>query len=261
MMARRVLAAVLAAVTLASMLGGCSDGASPEADESDATTSAGPAELTGEWAKTLPTEPGYAWDIATYAGGDPLPVTLAVAGPWTLEAGDDWPLTTTEIVDPAEVDGLDAFTDYTYVVKAMEGTSEVYFPRQVTDEWMLQLGKITPGGDAPTVEPYTNPLRFWPVDFEVGETFVVSDTGSFGIDATVLAKSSAIVPAGTIDEAYLVRFDYTPLAEGALEGTFYYILSPEVGFVALFSVAEGDEASGFTALDSLQVLATMPEKR
>ena len=96
---------------------------------------------------------------------------------------------------------------------------------------------------------------------EVGDTFVVSDTGSFGINATVLGKNSVTTPAGTIDEAYLLRFDYTPLAEGALEGTQYYILSPEVGFVALFSVAAGDEASGFTALDSAQVLVTMPEKR
>jgi len=258
MVVRRVLAVLLAAALVAGMLGGCSNEPAPETDDTTADAQAAPA---GEWAKTLPTEPGYAWDVATYQGGGTIPVALTVAGPWTLEAGDDWFVSTTEIVDPAEVDGLDAFTGYTYVVKTMEGTSEVYFPRQVTDEWLLQLGRITSAGDAPTVEPYATPLRFWPVDFEVGETFVVSDTGSFGINATVLARSSVVVPAGTIDEAYLVRFDYTPLAEGAIEGTFYYILSPEVGFVALYSVAAGDEASGFTALDSLQVLVTMPEKR
>lgn len=261
MVARRILVTVTAAALVAGMLGGCSDETAPDTEPGTGGTSSAPAEPAGEWAATLPTEPGYAWEVATYTGGETIPVALTVAGPWTLEAGDDWPLATTEIVDPSEVDGLDAFTDYTYVVKTMEGASEVYFPRQVTDEWLLQLGKITPAGDEPTVEPYANPLRFWPVDFEVGETFVVSDTGSFGIDATVLAKNSATVPAGPIDETYLVRFDYIPLAEGALEGTFYYLLSPEVGFVALFSVAEGDEAAGFTALDSLQVLAAMPEKR
>lgn len=261
MVARRILAVVMAAALAAGMLGACSEETAPDTVDDTGSAPAEPAEPAGEWAATLPTEPGYAWDIATYVGGETIPVALTVAGPWTLEAGDDWPLATTEIVDPAEVDGLDAFSEYTYVVKTMEGTSEVFFPRQVTDEWMLQLGRITLTGGEPTVEPYEKPLRFWPVDFEVGETFVVSDTGSFGIDATVLAESSAIVPAGTIEKAYLVRFDYTPLAEGALEGTFYYILSPEVGFVALFSVAEGDEATGFTSLDSLQVLATMPEKR
>ena len=261
MITRRVLAVLLAVALAAGMLGGCSGKAEPDTEGDGAATSGEPVELVGEWAKTLPTEPGYAWDIATYTGTDPIPVTLTVAGPWTLEAGADWPLGTTEIVDPAEVDGLDAFADYTYVVKTMEGESEVYFPRQVTEEWLLQLGKITLTDGEPTVEPYANPLRFWPVDFEVGETFVVSDTGSFGIDATVLAQNSVTVPAGTIDEAYLVRFDYTPLTEGALEGTFYYILSPEVGFVALFGVAEGDEVAGFTALESLQLLVTMPEKR
>lgn len=259
MMARRVLAAVLAAALFTAMLGGCSNAEAPETD--DGAASNGPAAPAGEWAKTLPTEPGYAWDIATYPGTDPIPVSLTVAGPWTLTAGDDWPLATTEIVDPAEVPGIDRFAGYTYVVKAMEGTTEVYFPRQVTDEYLLQLGKITGSGTDATVEPYEKPLRFWPVDFAVGDTFVVQDTGSFGISATVLARNAVTVPAGTIDEAYLVRFDYTPLAEGALEGTFYYILSPEVGFVALFGVAQGDEASGFTALDSLQLLVTMPEKR
>lgn len=260
MAAKRVLAAVLIAALLVAMLGGCADKTADDAGQ-DAGAPASSAAPAGEWAKTLPTEPGYAWDIATFPGTDPIPVSLTVAGPWTLTAGDDWPLSTTEIVDPAEVPGIDQFAGYTYVVKAMEGTTEVYFPRQVTGEWMLQLGKITGSGTGATAEPYEKPLRFWPVDFAVGDTFVVQDTGSFGINATVLAKSSATVPAGTIDEAYLVRFDYTPLAEGALEGTFYYILSPEVGFVALFGVAQGDEATGFTALDSLQVLVTMPEKR
>jgi hypothetical protein len=195
-----------------------------------------------------------------YPGGGTIPVSMSVAGPWTFEVGADWPVSTTEIVDPADVPEIGSFTGYDFVVKASDAINTYYYPRQVTSEWMLQLGKITVTGDAATAEPYTNPLRFWPVDFAVGETFVVSDTGSFGINATVLAENSVTTPAGTIDDAYLVRFDYTPLAEGAMEGSQYYVLSPEVGFVALFSVAAGDETSGFTALDSAQVLVTMPEK-
>lgn len=257
MAAKRFWAVLLAAALVAGMLGGCADDAEPETDEPTAQAT----ESTGEWATTLPMEPGYAWDIAMYPGGGTVPTDLTVAGPWTLEVGADWPVSTTEIVDPAEVDGIDAFSDYDYVVKASDATATYFYPRQVTEEWMLQLGKITLAGDQATAEPYESPLKFWPVDFEVGDTFVVSDTGSFGINATVLAENSVTTPAGTIDEAYLVRFDYTPLAEGALEGSQYYILSPEVGFVALFSVAAGDEASGFTALDSAQVLVTMPEKR
>ncbi|MDO8847222.1 MAG: hypothetical protein Q7W51_02390 [Coriobacteriia bacterium] len=261
MRVKRILGVLLIVLVVAAALAGCTDETTP--DESGTTgTEAEPNEQpAGEWASTLPMEPGYAWDIAMYPGGGTLPVALPVAGPWTLEAGADWAVSTTEIVDPADVDGIDAFTDYDYVVKASDATATYFYPRQVTGEWMLQLGKITLTGDQATAEPYANPLKFWPVDFEVGETFVVSDTGSFGINATVLAKSAVTTPAGTIDEAYLVRFDYTPLAEGAMEGTQYYILSPEVGFVALFSVAAGDEATGFTALDSAQVLVTMPEKR
>lgn len=261
MVAKRLWAILLSTALVAAMLGGCTDDAEPESGGTTGDTSAESVEPAGEWAKTLPMEPGYAWDIAMYPGGDTLPVSLPVAGPWAFETGADWPVSTTEIVDPAEVDGIESFSDYDYVVKASDATATYFYPRRVTEEWMLQLGKITLTGDQATVEPYENPLKFWPVDFEVGETFVVSDTGSFGINATVLAQNAVTTPAGTIDEAYLVRFDYTPLAEGALEGTQYYMLSPEVGFVALFSVAAGDESSGFTALDSLQVLVTMPEKR
>lgn len=261
MVVRRFLAVALVAALLVAALGGCSDEVSPEPEEATGEAPAETTEPAGEWAKTLPMEPGYAWDIAMYPGGGTVPVSLPIAGPWTFEVAADWPVSTTEIVDPAEVDGIDAFSGYDYVVKATDASATYFYPRQVTEEWMLQLGKITLTGDQATAEQYTNPLKFWPVDFEVGETFVVSDTGSFGINATVLGRSSATTPAGTIDEAYLVRFDYVPLAEGAIEGTQYYILSPEVGFVALFSVATGDEASGFTALDSLQVLVTMPEKQ
>lgn len=261
MVAKRLWAALMAAALVATMLGGCTNDAEPESGDAvdDGGTEA--TEPAGEWAKTLPMEPGYAWDIAMYPGGGTVPVSMPVAGPWTFEVGADWPVSTTEIVDPTEVDGIDAFSDFDYVLKASDATATYFYPRRVTEEWMLQLGKITLTGDQTTAEPYESPLKFWPVDFEVGETFVVSDTGSFGINATVIAGNSVTTPAGTIDEAYLVRFDYTPLAEGALEGTQYYILSPEVGFVALFSVAGGDEASGFTALDSAQVLVTMPEKR
>lgn len=260
MSVRRSLA-LLVSLVLIGALAACADEPAQDRGEGDGSAVVDEDVAAGEWAQTLPMEPGYAWDVATYPGGEAIPVQLTVAGPWTLAAGGDWPVTATEIVDPADVAGLEEFPGYDFVVKSVEGAAEYYYPRQVTDEWMLQLGKITVQGEQVTVEPYEAPLRFWPVDFEVGETFVVSDTGSFGINATVLAHNAVTTPAGTIDDAYLVRFDYTALAEGAMEGTHYYILAPDVGFVALFSVAAGDEGTGFTALDSLQVLVTMPAKR
>lgn len=251
---------ILVAIALAAGVTGCSSEQEP-AGPAETGESGDVTEPVGEWEQTLPIEPGYAWDIALYPGGGQIPVDLQVAGPWALDAGDDWAVITSEIVSPDEVPGIEAFEDAEFVEKTAGADGDYYFPRQVTDEWMLQLGKITVAGEQATPEPYTEPLKLWPVDFEVGDTFVLADGGSFKIEATVLAQNSATVPAGTIDDAYLLRFDYTPLAEGALSGSQYYMLSPTVGFVALFGVAAGDEATGFTALDSAQVLVSLPEKR
>jgi hypothetical protein len=208
-------------------------------------------------AATLPSEPGYAWDVARYLGTEPIPANLTVAGPWTLMAAEGWDVTTTQIVDPATVPGIDQFPDYGFVVRTQEFGDDAYFPRQMTDEWLQQLGRIPLAG-AP--EPYEQPLKLWPLNFKVGDTMTVTDGGSFKVVATVLAQNTVTVPAGEIPDAYLLRYDYTALAEGAIEGSQYYILAPKVGFVALFDVATGDEASGFTALNSASVLMTLPTK-
>lgn len=209
---------------------------------------------------TLPTEPGTAWDVAWYLGDAPLPIDMQVAGPWTFPSAQDWQITTTQIVDPADVPEIEQFSGYDFVVKSDEFGEELYYPRQITDEWMLQLGRI-PAADPASAEPYSEPLKLWPVTFEVGDTFVVLEGENFRVDAEILAQNTATVPAGEIEDAYLVRFKYTPITEGAIEGTNYYILAPDIGFVALFSVSEGDEATGFKALDSASVLATLPAKR
>jgi len=261
MAVKRTLIALVLAVAVCGAVPACSrDAESPEPAPAEADASAS-QEPTGEWAQTLPTAPGYTWGAARYPGGGTIPVQLAVSGPWTLTVGADWPVYTTEVVDPADVPGLDQFENLDYVEKTVDGATEYYYPRQVTNEWMLQLGKVSVTNGQATAEPYAAPLKLWPVDFEVGDTFVLSEGGSFGVNATVLGHSAVTVPAGTIDDAYLVRFDYAALAEGAISGTQYYILSPEVGVVAFFGVATGDEATGFTALDSAQILVTMPEKQ
>jgi len=257
---KRTLALVLTTAVVLAGIGGCApDPATPTTDSS--VEDAPIADSGGRViADTLPAAPGYSWDIATYTGPEPLPVQFGVAGPWTITASSDWPVRTTEIVDPADVPDIEAFGEFDFVLKAAEGPTEYYYPRQMTDEWMLQLGKVAATGDA-VAEPYSEPMRLWPLDFDIDDSFVVFEGTSFRIDATVLAKGTAVVPAGEIEDAYLLRFEYTPLTEGAIEGTHYYILAPDVGFVAQFSPASGDEATGFTALASAQVLMTLPEKR
>lgn len=254
-MPRKTLSLLLIAM-LALSLVGCKANAPEEKPTGE--TEQPPASAEGKLtAATLPSEPGYAWDVARYFG-EPIPVSLTVAGPWTLSAAEGWTVTTTQIVDPADVPELDTFPEYDFVVRTQEFGEDAYFPRQMTDEWLEQLGRIPIAGGA---EAYENPLKLWPLNFSVGDTFVVAEGGSFKVDATVLAQNTVTVPAGEIPDAYLLRYDYTPLAEGAIEGTQYYILAPEVGFVALFSVAAGDEQTGFTALDSVSLLMTMPQKR
>lgn len=241
--------------------------AKPGATKSPSKSEQKPSENTtptaeGELGRdNIPSEPGYSWDVAQFPGTTTIPVSLSASGPWTLTADSSWPVTTTSIVDPAGVPGIGDFADYDFVVGTNEFGEQVYYPRKMTAEWMEQLGKITISSGTPVTEQYENPLRLWPLNFKVGDTFVVTEGGSFRIDATVIAQNTAIVPAGTIEDAYLVRYDYTPLTEGAIEGRNYYILAPKVGFVALFGVAAGDEASGFTALDSESVLVRLPEKR
>ena len=265
-MARRLIGRVISAVLATTMLAGLSacGHTGNEAGHDATTAEVGQTDAAVEKDMTLsglPTEPGYSWDIAQYPGGGTVPVQMTAEGPWTIEAGGDWPISTTEVVDPAGVPGIDAFADYDHVVKTVIGGEDWYYPRRVADGWLLQLGSITGAGESATAEPYEDPVRFWPMDFEVGGTYVVLEGESFRVDATVVGQNTAHVPAGDIEDAYLMRFDYTPITPEGIEATHYYILAPNVGFVALFSVAAGDETVGFTELDSLQVLATLPAKR
>lgn len=260
MMHVRRLVALLMAVTLTLALAACGGNESEE-----------PAETSGEEEPAaeqepvtlgeLPTDPGYAWDVARDESMEPLAVSMSVEGPWVFPSAEGWTVSTTEIADPADVPSLDQFDDYDFVVFAEEFGAGVYYPRRIADGWMLQLGRIDMATGEAAAEAYDEPLKLWPVDFEVGESYLVLDGENFRVDATILAQNAVTVPAGEIDDAYLVRFDYTPKTEGAIEGTQYYILAPDVGFVAMFGVASGDESSGFTALEGTHVLATLPEKR
>lgn len=228
----------------------------------DATTDE-PAAISEEPAATLgtlPAEPGYAWEMARYEGTDLLQVSMPGAGPWVFPSAEGWTVTTSEIVDPEGVPDIDLFTDYDFVARSEDFGEDSYYPRRIDDGWLLQLGRIAVSGSTPA-EPYEQPLRLWPVQFEVGDALVVLEGENFRVDATVVAQNTVTVPAGTIDDAYLVRFDYTPLTEGSIEGTQYYILARDIGVVATFGVAAGDEEAGFTALDGASVLAALPEKR
>lgn len=257
----RIVGTRLIAVGLIALLLGVAGCAKPASEKPGTTTAPKPSPNGKITKDSLPSEPGYSWDTAQYQGADPLPVSMQVAGPWTLTVGSDWPVTTSTIVDPQTVPGIGQFADYTFVVGSQEFGEQVYYPRQMTDTWMQQLGKIAAATTPPTVDVYRNPLKLWPLNFAVGDKFTLAEGGSFGVNATVLAQNTVTVPAGTIEDAYLLRYDYTPLAEGAVSGSNYYILAPEVGVVAVFGVASGDEATGFTALDSANVLVRLPEKR
>lgn len=251
--------AVLGAAALLLAAVGCAD-AEPDtpAEEEPAPVASGETATLG----TLPVEPGLEWEMARYEGTEPLSVTMPSAGPWVFPSAEGWTRTTTQIVDPADVPGIEQFSEYDFVVRTNDFGDDAYYVRSIADGWMLQLGRVA-ADDAgtPSAEPYEEPLKLWPVDFEVGEDLVVLEGENFRVDATIVAQSSVTVPAGVFDDAYLVRFTYTPLTEGAIEGAQYYILAPDAGVVAVFGVSSGDEASGFTALEGASVLVTMPEKR
>lgn len=264
---RRALTCVAAATVLALVLAACSPKAPTGAAGTSADgTSASRSGVKGEAIVTvslgdIPSEPGVAWDMARYEGAEPLPVQLQVAGPWTFTAGDGWARYTSEIVDPASVPEIGGYSGYDFVLKAPEGASDAYYVRKVADGWMTQLGKVTVTDGQASSGAYGQPMKLWPVDMEIGGSYPVADSENFRVDATVLSRNTVTVPAGTISDAYLVRFVFTPKAEGGIEGTQYYVLAPGVGVVAMFSAAAGDEATGFTALQSETVLVTMPGNR
>lgn len=250
--------AVFGATLLLLMSVACADETTetPPVEEEPTSEASGETGTLG----TLPIEPGVAWDMARYDGLEPLPVTMTVDGPWVFPSAEGWTVTTTQIADPADVPGIDRFDEYDFVVRSEDFGETALYPRRIADGWMLQLGRLG-AVESPDDGPYEEPLKLWPVEFEVGDTLVVLEGENFRVDATVLAKNSVTVPAGELAEAYLVRFDYTPITEGAIEGTQYYVLAPDVGVVAMFGVAAGDEQSGFTAIDGVSVLTGLPEKR
>ncbi len=248
----------LALLTVSLLLGvGCVRPGGPEGG-SDAGKRAVEGQLS---AGDLPSEPGHTWDVGWYLGVEPLPVEMSVNGPWIFPAAADWQISTNEIVEPEAVPEIEVFSGYDFIVRTEEFGEEVYHPRRMTGEWMLQLGRISVSGDTAVAEPYAEPLRLWPLSFDVGDTFMVLAGENFRVDAEVVAQSTAVVPAGEIEDTYLVRFVYTPITEGSIDGTNYHLLAPGVGLVGMFSVASGDEASGFTALDAASVLITLPERR
>ena len=208
----------------------------------------------------LPIEPGTSWTVAHFGGERTTPIDLKVEGPWKITSGSDWRIDTGEIVDPKSVPGIERFTDVTYVQKGSWEGATRYYPHRLTDEWVTQLGLIEVKGDAVDIQPYDEPSRSWPLGFTVGESYTVRDTDENKVEAKVLAKSAADVPAGTIDDAYLLRFTQTSKT-GKVPSTYYYIVAPKVGFVAMIHAVDGDEASGFTSAHQVDVLATLPSRK
>jgi hypothetical protein len=249
-MRRRDVSIALASL-LALSLAGCSPGgggAAPPAS-GDVPT------LTRD---SLPTAVGTKW---TTVRGTDVPIELKIAGPWKLTAGADWSVSPYEIVDMKSVPGIEKFSDVSFVTKLEKPDNPTYYyPRRVTDEWVDHLGRIEVKGDTVDAQPVSGTAHFWPLGFSVGRAYNVSDDADNRIDATVLARNTAEVPAGKLENVYLVRFVSTPKSAGGKASTYYYMFAPEVGFVALVHPSTGDEKSGFTSARQIDLLASMPSK-
>ena len=208
---------------------------------------------------TLPTEVGTKWTVVRM-DEEGTPLDLKVEGPWTVTPGPDWRTESNEIVAPEGVPGIEKFKDYTYVQKdTSEDFGTYYYPRQVTDDWVFGLGRINASGDDAIAEP-SAPAKFWPLQLEVSQTYQLYENAERNTAATVLARNTANMPAGTIENAYLVRFRTEAAGDSGKPNDTYYLFAPNVGMVAYFSRLTGDEKAGFTAAGSIVVLSTMPTK-
>lgn len=253
----RTLAVLAISVALAASVSACS---SPPAPATGGGTSGASSEASAPTLtkSTLPTEVGAKWTSVRSDGTD-VPIDFTVTGPWTLTEGAGWSEYPSEIVDTASVPGIEKFEDVTFVVKssATDG-ADYYYPRRVTEEWVQGLGLITVQGDTVTSEP-SEVSNYWPLNLEVGKEYQVSDTEQFKMVATVLSVNSATVPAGTIENTYLVRFRST-LASGGKPLDSYYLLAPDAGLVAWVSQLTGSEEAGFTAAKQITLLKSLPAK-
>jgi hypothetical protein len=251
----RTITAPLLVFALVGSFAGC--GGKTDAPAGD---SGGSGTVTTITPDMLPITPGTSWTVAHFGGGGTTPIDLKVEGPWKITAGSSWRIDTEEIVDPKSVPGIKRFTGVTYVQKGLWEGATRYYPHRLTDEWVMLLGLIEVRGDAVDVQPYAEPAKSWPLGFTVGESYTVADTAESKVEAKVLAKSTADVPAGMIKDAYLLRFTQTSKT-GKAPSTYYYIVAPQVGFVALIHAVAGNEASGFTSAHQVDVLATLPSKK
>jgi len=257
---KRVVSRVILVLTLAAVLlalAGCTS-APPTSSGDDTATPAVAAAAPTLTKETLPTAIGTTW--AVVHSDAETPIDLKVEGPWKFTAGDGWRTDQHELVDPKTVPGIEKFSDVTFVDKVVGDPETMYYVRRVSDQWVDHLGKITVEGDAVKPEPVDSPQHFWPLDFKVGESYDVGDTGDYTIKATVLSRNVADVPAGRIDNAYLVRFEYTPKSAEGKASTYYYMFAPDVGFVALIHPGAGDESTGFTSAEQLDVISVLPSK-
>jgi hypothetical protein len=259
MSTRRVL--VVATVAIAALaLTACGKSGSSGGKSTGGTSSTASGTPTATLTKdTLPIAVGTSWTIVHYEGNG-LPIDMKVAGPWKIAPGGPSRTDAHEIVDPKTVPGIEKFTGVTFVDKGPFEGATVYYPRRVTDKWVDHLGTITVRGDMVEPKPLATPSHFWPLAFQVGDTYAVSESASGKIEAKVLARNTAEVPAGEIENTCLVRFTYTR-NDGGEPTVYYYMFAPNVGFVALIHPSAGSESAGYTAAKQIDVLGTLPAKR
>jgi len=255
-MPKRLLAVFAMLVVLLAALVGCSADDAPSATGGEDVGDAVPT-LTKA---TIPTEVGTKW-VTIRRDEEGTPLDLTVEGPWSFTTGEGWHTEDYEIVDPASVPGIDQFDGYTFVVKSQYADNPAYYyPRVVTDDWVQGMGRIESYGGELEVDSH-EPVNSWPLDLKVGQTYTVSDTDQASNVATVLARNTAVVPAGTIEDAYLVRFRLTSKSGDQEPDDYYYLFAPNVGQVAYFHYLEGSEEAGFTSAGSIVLLASMPTQQ
>lgn len=253
-----IAVATALAMLMAIAMTGCSSAGEKRTTLSGGKADASPAPTLTK--SNLPTAVGTRWNIVRKdVEGSPL--SLDVKGPWKIEPGADWEVEDYQIVDPKTVPGIDKFKDYTYVLRVMdEENPTYYYPRTLTDDWVIALGRIESMGDDVQTE-VDEPANFWPLRIQVGQKYTVMKSDQAETVAEVLARNSVEVPAGKFDNGYLVRFRTTLADRSKKPDEYYYIFAPDVGMVAYFNRLVGTEDAGFTAAGSIIVLNTKPAKQ
>lgn len=253
------LAAIVGSLAIALTLAACSGQAATQDVPAEPTATAAVPAAAVLSSVTPPAGIGTRWTTLRAPGGS-TPISFSVSGPWKFGAGKGWRTSACEIVDPKTVPSAERFKDATLAVRSRGRAGTDYVLYRVGATWWDHLGTVRVRGAKVSPDPLPQPQHFIPLVFEIGKTYSVEESSAYTMSTTVLAKSTADLPAGKIEDAYLMRFVYAPTDGNTAPTVYYYIFASDKGCVAVIRPTAGDEASGFTAAGLVDVLATMPSR-